>query len=525
MNKIQVFFSQLIEKIENSKVPIGNYILTFIFIILIRCFFELISSASYFPLSTALHFIVFTISVCLSLIVLFTFFSKTPVIKVAKIVLIGFVILIFPPLFDLLFSLGNKTVMGYNLLNLEINPFLSFITFFGKYDKIGITLGIKIEICLVLFFSFLYFYYKTNFLKALLSVFVEYIVLFLFLSTPFLLKPFYSIFRLYIDYPFHDLDYDFVYVFSFLSLLFLCYIFYKTNKQYFFAIIKDIRLERTLHYIFVFILGIVIARKILFSPFVYNTISFWGFIFSIISIIFAWLFSVITNNIVDLKIDKISNPLRPSVQKIIPIKKYNQLAVLFLFLSIYTAAIVSWKFVFLVSIFIGGYYLYSIPPLRLKRVLLFSKFIIGFNSLIIFVYGYEYFTLFSTAIKEPGNNNIFLINFPISMYVVFLIGFSLCSNLIDIKDYEGDKHAKITTLPGVLGFRLSKIITGVFFLLFYLLLYFKIPKLEYYIPLCFIGLFQLFLFIRKKHNEKLIFLAYLFSLIIVIIYFYNDKVF
>jgi 4-hydroxybenzoate polyprenyltransferase len=525
MNKIHDTFSQLLLKVENSKVSIRNYIFTFIFIILIRCFLELISSATFFPLSTFLHFTLFTVSVCLSLIALFVFFSKTPVVKVAKSVLIGFVILIFPPLIDLLFSLGDKTVMGYSLLNIEVNPLINFITFFGKYDKIGITLGIKIEIFLVLLFSFLYFYHKTNLLKALLAVLVEYIVLFLFLSTPFWIKPIYNVFGLHIDYPFHDLDYDFVYVFSFLSLLFLVYIFYKTNKKYFLAVIKDIRLERILHYLFVFILGVMLARKILFSPFVYNTISFWGGIFSIISIIFAWLFSVITNNITDLKIDKISNPLRPSVQQLIPLKQYNQLAVLFLCLSVYTAAIVSWKFVFLVSIFIGVYYLYSIPPLRLKRVLLFSKFLIGFNTLIVFVYGYEYYTLFSTAIKEPGNIDFFLINFPSSMYLVFIVGFSLCSNLIDIKDYEGDKYAKITTLPGILGFRLSKIITGVFFLLFYLLLYFKISKLEYYIPLCFIGLLQLFLFTRKKHNERLIFIAYLFSLIVVIIYFYNDKVF
>ncbi len=525
MNKTIASFGLLIEKIENSKVPIGNFILSFLFIIFIRCFLELISSSCFFPLSTALHFGVFTISVCITLIAVISIFSHSPVRMVAKLVMTGFIILIFPPIFDLILNLGNKTVMGYDLLQIEKNPILSFFTFFGSYSRIGITPGIKIELSVVLFFGFLYFKFKTNFVKAMLSVFVMYIVLFFYLSTPYWLMIFYRLFGLSIDYPFHDIDWDLIYFYSFLCLLMLCVVFFKLNKKYFFEIIKDMRFERTMHFLLIFILGIVIARKILFSSFVYNTASFWGGIFSLASIIFAWLFSVVSNNMADIKIDTISNPNRPSVSRAIPIGKYKLISSLLLYLSLFTSLIVSWKLLFIISIFIGSYYLYSMPPFRFKRIPLFSKLFIGFNTLIILIFGYEYYSLFSLAIAEPHTINLFLVNFPASLYAIFLIGFSLCSNFIDLKDFEGDKFAGIITLPGLLGIKLAKIIIGLLFLLLYLLLYFEVPELPYFIPLSMIGLFQAYAFLRSKFNEKLIFYSYLLSLIIVIIYFYNGKTF
>ena len=299
----------------------------------------------------------------------------------------------------------------------------------------------------------------------------------------------------------------------------------KLNKKYFFEIIKDMRFERTMHFLLIFILGIVIARKILFSSFVYNTASFWGGIFSLASIIFAWLFSVVSNNMADIKIDTISNPNRPSVSRAIPIGKYKLISSLLLYLSLFTSLIVSWKLLFIISIFIGSYYLYSMPPFRFKRIPLFSKLFIGFNTLIILIFGYEYYSLFSLAIAEPHTINLFLVNFPASLYAIFLIGFSLCSNFIDLKDFEGDKFAGIITLPGLLGIKLAKIIIGLLFLLLYLLLYFEVPELPYFIPLSMIGLFQAYAFLRSKFNEKLIFYSYLLSLIIVIIYFYNGKTF
>src|SRR5205085_9038295 len=99
-------------------------------------------------------------------------------------------------------------------------------------------------------------------------------------------------------------------------------------------------------------------------------------------------------------------------------------------------------------------YIYSMPPIRFKRVLLFSKLIIAINSLAMILLGYRLL-----------NGDILF--FPAVIIPLLLIGFTLTANVIDIKDYEGDKIGGIITLPGLLGLYWSKLIIGMAFLVTY----------------------------------------------------------
>jgi len=490
---------KIVNYLENSKIPFYYFILTFIFATTLRNFLEIFSSeGTKIELSTFLHYDISYVFLALALILLFTLVTKTNAKKVAKVILPSFIILNIAPIIDLILSKGQGYGMAYLLPDTVDNLLYTFLTFFGEFLEMGITIGIRIEVALVLLGSFIYFYIKKQtLLKSLFSTFLTYVIIFLYLASPFVLN--------WILSPF-----GFNYEYGLLVPLFLIMIFFISlflaaisNEKYFMTILRDIRIRRLLHYELMFFLGIVIALK-LNDYFVSNTNFLFNLIILPISIVFAWLYSVVTNNIVDYEIDKVSNKGRPLTSSKIPLKDYQKLTWFFLFISLAYALMISFKAFFFIALFIGNYFLYSMPPIRFKRVPFFSKLTISLNSLILVMMG---FSLISTDIE-----------FPKTIMLIFLIGFTAAANFIDIKDYKGDKKEGIKTLPVLLGLKTSKILIGFFWFLNYFIFIFLLPDLFMKISVIILGTLQFFLINRENYNEKPVFDVYLFSIICLIIY-------
>jgi len=104
-------------------------------------------------------------------------------------------------------------------------------------------------------------------------------------------------------------------------------------------------------------------------------------------------------------------------------------------------------------------------------------------------------------------------NIPIIIYPIFLIGFTLTINFIDIKDYRGDKKLGIKTLPVLMGPKKSKLLIGLFFFLGYVFIFY-ITQLILFIILAFL---QFYLINKKSYKEKYIFIVYLLSLVVFIL--------
>ena len=102
--------------------------------------------------------------------------------------------------------------------------------------------------------------------------------------------------------------------------------------------------------------------------------------------------------------------------------------------------------------------------------------------------------------------------FPLMIVPILLIGFTLTANVIDIKDYEGDKVGGIITLPGLLGLRLSRLIIGCAFLLTYISFAFLIERENYFFLFFAIGLVQFYLVNKKVYNENAVFIFNLISM-------------
>lgn len=494
------YIKKIIKHLEDENYPFYYYIFTFFSAITLRNFIEfmIVSSATLIQWHHPVHFSLFYISLCLSIIILIYLITGEKVERIARVVAVSFIVTSIVPVIDLLLQVVWDYEIKYQYMIPEKTESIlkNYLLFFG--DHAGATPGIRFEVFIAMIFCSFYVFYKTSsLLKSLLGAILLYSLIFWgYFAILFSIQGVEIVAGLLYDTsPKTMIDtYLFLAIHAFLLVLFFF------NRAYMTAVVKDIRLTRILHYemmvIFGFALGYPDSGRFFAS--LSNIMEFY---FVMLSVVFAFIFSAITNNIADINIDKISNPDRPSVTGIIPWKTYNIIGFTALFLSMVYSLAAGHMILFLIICFIGVYFLYSMPPLRLKRIPFFSKGLIALNSLIMLIAGYSF------SGKE-------IASFPSPIAVFVLICFTACANLIDIKDYEGDKAEGIKTLPVILGLKQSKMIIGIFFAVGYALFPYILKMPDLYAPSIIFGV-VLFLAINiKPYKDKIVFSLYLLSSIL-----------
>lgn len=286
---------------------------------------------------------------------------------------------------------------------------------------------------------------------------------------------------------------------AFISAFFVIFLLgYLFNKFIFIEIIKDLRWLRLTHYILMLILGVIVAR-----PDTINNLLIVNGLLVVLSMLFASLYCIVTNNIIDRDIDRVSNQSRPLITGSIPFNVYLAIGIIAAFLALGCAMVISWYSLVIIATIMITYSLYSLPPLRLKRIPVFSKMVISINSLAVIYLGY---LLALDNVKQ----------FPIILLPIFLIGFTLSINFIDLKDVDGDTAGNIKTIPVLLGSKNAALIIGSAFFLTYLSFYFLV-KNKLILPFLFLGGLLQFICVNKKnYSERLVFLIYLASMISLI---------
>lgn len=493
---------EFIRNIENSAKPFWVFLAIFCLAIINRFIIEVSLSSyapTFFDLPAFLQLAFFFISTALTAILLLHFFVDENITKISKVVLPVFSIIISPPIIDFIFSGGKGFSLAY--LSLDKNILYTFLTMGGIELDSGATIGIRIEITI---FLILFLYYlqlkKPGLIRNLAKTFVFYCAIFLYMASASFFEPILNYFELdiclfgvYLMYPF----------FLILITIQLAIISFIYDKRIFKLVLLDSRPERIFHFVSMFAIGILLSLT------QFNNslgIGFWiSLIFTPLAIIFSWLFSVLQNNIQDYKIDLISNKNRP-LQRKIDKQHYIVFSYFFLFLAL-SFAIAAGTLTFgAIILFILSYFVYSNPPFRLKKVIVFSKLLISFPSLVLLITG---FVIGGGSIQT----------FPSSIAILFMIGFTLAINFIDIKDYLGDKKEKINTLPVILGLKKSKFIISLFFILTYLLTFFVVPKIDLIPWLILFSIIEFVLINQKNYYEKPVFITYLISLIVIIIFY------
>lgn len=486
---------EFIESIENSTAPFYYFILIYFGALLVRNFIELFSTKIDFGWELFIDYNMFFTALAVTLILAFHLLTGNGIKKSAKVILPAFLIVTISPVIDLVITGGKGVIMEFMIPFANQNLLVQFLTFFGNAP--GITLGLRVEIALILLLFFYYFSCKSkNLLKNIFGTFVMYAIIFAYLAIPYFTLAFANLMGFDMTY------YWYRHIALYLILMVIAGIlmFYFSAKEELLALISDIRPFRLIHFELMFFIGFFIGLKT--GLFVLEE-SFFPLVMMPFAILFAWVFSVIQNNIADVMIDAISNKKRPLISKKIPLEEYSNLSFLFCLIALFFGALGGFFQFFFTFLFIAAYSAYSSPPLRLKKIPLFSKLIISFNSMIIFITGF----------LVAGN---MLVSIPIWLPLLFLIGFTLAINFIDIKDYLGDKKVGIKTLPVLLGLKKSKQVIGLFFIIAYLIGGLLLNNLVLFFIAFLLGLLQYYLINKKQYCEWPIFLVYFASIITLV---------
>ena len=502
--KIAGFMGNLVYSLESPRNTLFNVFFTFFACMIIRNFLEsfsqhtnvLLNYISQELMGNLAHFDVSFAAIAMMLVILLHYLTKTPVVNVIKVIFPSFIIILLAPIIDLIASGGEGINLAYLSPEENISLLSGYFTFFGKF--IGATPGIKIEVILTMISVYFYTYIKTrNIFTSLISGWLAYTAIYIWGASPFIIKPILELFG--IDYFFSGLT--FLRYFLILDFFLAIWILYLSNKKTFIAFVSEIPKTRVLHYEAMFLFGICLAVSISQSPpayyFMMNPELVGNGILLMIAIFFALLSAMITNNLVDTEIDKISSPNRMLVSGKIQPDLYKKLAWIFAGCSLIYAAMTGMHGIFLMLFIIATYFLYSSWPLRLKRITVFSKLVISANSLALMLLGFWFIT---------GN----ISDFPKSLYAILLCVFTLAANFIDLKDIHGDKAAGIKTLPVVLGMKHAQWFCAIAFLAAYTSFYFVFDIKGILLGIFIIaGFLQTWFLTRKDYNEFPVFLIYL----------------
>lgn len=504
--------------LEDERLPLSKFFLSFLCIIFIRDFLECFSQIINYldmPAELAgivLHFSLFYIALAIQITLLLHYATRVSVNQVLRVVLPAFAVLWISPLLDLAFSAGHGVSLTYLRPELTAQQLMvSFVTLLGGVS--AVSAGVRCEIALALIAVFCYLRVKQlSIIESLIYTLLTYAIIYLFAAAPIFIHAFLGWIGLTFQYS-NALMCHFYLLFIALTGALLAYLAAPSQAA---LLIREIPFLRVMYYELMLLLGVTLAL----SRSAYAVWPQFFFFQSIpadvclvmIAVCCACVYAMIVNNMEDVAIDQISNPDRLMLRRQIGVQHYQRIGDIFLIIAMIYAALVSAASWLIITVVMGVYYLYSSPPFRFKRALLLSKLGISFNSLALVVLGY--------VLVHQG-----LEGFPWAVYPIILIGYTLSANFIDLKDMKGDKASGIVTLPLWMGEKTSRWFMGLASWLTSLSFYFLAPNPLFFPVMVAAGGIQCYLVVREPYQEKPLLLFYNLCMVIFIVYLFAMKIY
>jgi 4-hydroxybenzoate polyprenyltransferase len=258
-----------------------------------------------------------------------------------------------------------------------------------------------------------------------------------------------------------------------------------------------------IHYLFPAILGLFIGHHMLGFP-IYCANSF----LLLCAVFFAFQTSVITNDINDIKTDRISDKKTLSISAPFTVRQYQWLNLFFFTISLLFALVIHYRVFLIVLLGHVFHFLYSAKPFRLKRFYPFSIAILSVGALLASVAGYALYDQ-----SKP------LLSYPIRAALFITIPLFLGLNFRDLADYRGDKKTDVTTLFTLFGPKKGKFINGLLLFISYQIIpwILSLPLLLFAtVPL---GAASFYFSMKEPFREKFIFYVYFILVIILSIIF------
>lgn len=478
MDKIIKLAQKIILSVEEKRISFWIILSSFTSLMIIRIIFDNLTAGEN-PHKGFLIFYEFFDSFAIAYLLSLWIIHKILSIdfrKAANILILGFSVIIIPPLVDYVISHG-KGFLSFYIFDGLTGLIKRFFTFFGDRPDIGITYGVRVEIFIAVMLILVYSYLKSrNILKSFLTSFLVYSVLFFLgtfpswiaiavegISKGFLkvtgidaVQMFFSPFTLFsreIQLANDALITKVNMIYILLLTVILLLGFWKYQREKLYSFLKNMRIPQVLYHLGLLATGL--GAGIIFSGtnVDFDFFNSLGFLVLSEAVIFSWLASVIVNDIFDEKIDAVSNPQRPFPKKDFSPLEYKSLGLIFFALSIYLSFLINPKISFFLIAYQAIAWVYSSWPLRLKRFAFISTFTSALASILIFFSGY---------ILVSPSNDLFGLPTSIIFFLIFAYTFSL--PLKDFKDIKGDKTDGIYTVPVIFGEYWGKIIvaSGIF---------------------------------------------------------------
>jgi 4-hydroxybenzoate polyprenyltransferase len=220
---------------------------------------------------------------------------------------------------------------------------------------------------------------------------------------------------------------------------------------------------------------------------------------------YAWLFAVGTNDLADTAIDAVANTERPLVTGDLTKEEIKPANIILLIWSLIGAFILGYWTLFLVACFTAAYYVYSVPPLRLKRAPILATLLISFACLAAVMAGF----FFANPIK-------IISDFPRQLLLIIVIGFTLAANIKDIKDIAGDRADGIMTIPTVFGEKVGVRIVGVLLGFSFLVAPAAFRSTELLLPAIIAAVLGYWAVVARPYREWKIFAVYFLYVAVVV---------
>ncbi len=287
MKKFNRVFQHIVNKIEGVDIPLHRYLFLFLAILSVRLCLEFFSNQRLFKSEDVLHIGLWFIFIVGAFMVQLHFYSKEKVAKIIRLVVCCFSIALTAPIIDMIVSQGKLSKMNYLAINSFSDLLWSYITIGGASLSRGATLGIRIEIILLVFASFNYIFTKTqSLMRSLIGTISIYTVLFLSGAIPFFLGKLNT--ALGLNYGSNDQSS--IYLLYLLDLLLFLTLIYRYSKHRITFGIKLISIIRFLFGLGIFSFGAYLAQKNYPENWSVNPTTIYYFPLLFLTLIFLWIY-------------------------------------------------------------------------------------------------------------------------------------------------------------------------------------------------------------------------------------------
>ena len=499
------FIENTIASIEKKQSLLASAVV-FIAAFAIRETLERMLLASPFDLQLAsFHFTYFAFSI-LFISGLLSQLTKTAFSKTLKVVLFFFPLVLVGPLLDY-FMLHNSFA---NYTFLETGPtsipvFLIGWSLFFVLET-GHPISMKIGVALMILAAGVYLWTKIRSrLRATASLALFYCLFGIFLaghviqscpgcapSTSILPYPLLTLGSARLTAP-GGWVISYFSIYLLLTTITAALLWFRTNPAQFISLLRNLRAARLLGFLLFAIMGFALAKGT--HPF--------DLVIALSSVMFIWSFGVATNDLADVKIDRISNKGRPLIRGIITAEGYGYVGIASALLALAFSYAIGGLAPMIALAVLGLGLIYSFKPIRFRRFL-FSTVMSASFAGAAFLLGY--LSASPSGFDERA----------ISFFAAIAVSTALGYNMKDMKDMRGDVAGKVSTLLTVFGKERGRIAIAALLFLSYPLFALLSGLVSLLPAAILVGVLSAFFIFRKPYRELPILLIYLSALLFII---------